>query len=660
MQEKAIQCRGMDVILVAPTGQGKTAAILLALEEGKTYKYFLPTVVACHYMYERLKEDDISCQLYTSKRKEDYKGATNTKIIIESPDQTCIDYMMNGLDCDRLQDVDGIIMDELDTYPNRVMSILVDIVNKKRNYTQVIIASATLNKTLTDSISIYNKIIYKTDLDINKYKVEIIDISPDILDEYIYGEMITEDPSYYKDKKIGVICSSIRAAKKVHRELELWLKSRGIKDELIESEEDINSYLRILHSGLDNIDMEESERALYSEEFGIFVTNDIVSTSIDIDFDILFCAYTDKLNLIIQRWGRCNRRNLTNMNKDMYPNLYLFQGKEPFQNESNYYDVRDNLNDYLEEHDYILSYQDINELKDSVELPAVQSIDDIRKHVEEVFIDKGRPISLRGDYKTYKEYFWKDVKGVKTKAYYTYKLNTDDVVYGDFASVYDRGGDLSYLHMKDSVYKIVSKEEGIEVIEKTEEDPGKMLKEDGTFFSRGMIDNIPFKNFKNTYFDECLVSDKIVGTHNKLCNKTLDILLPNGTSVWNDPSNKVWLETKGESVRICLNWTPTLNEYLEIEKQIAKEITTSKYSGKDIYMSEDLIRNYCLLNEGKYYFTFYLDNKEKYPDIFYDCTHKYYIPAGIREDIFSYIRDKWVHCTIYEDDGNGEKRTYYL
>lgn len=60
MQKESKELIGQNIVLNAPTGSGKTEAILLNLKDNEHYYYFLPTITSCIFMFNRLKELNIN------------------------------------------------------------------------------------------------------------------------------------------------------------------------------------------------------------------------------------------------------------------------------------------------------------------------------------------------------------------------------------------------------------------------------------------------------------------------------------------------------------------------------------------------------------------------------------------------------------------------
>ena len=74
------------------------------------------------------------------------------------------------------------------------------------------------------------------------------------------------------------------------------------------------------HSGLPTEIKLENERRMFEKDFDLLISNDLISTSVDVDLDILVMAWSDKLNMNIQRMGRLNRRG----KKVSYTNLFIY------------------------------------------------------------------------------------------------------------------------------------------------------------------------------------------------------------------------------------------------------------------------------------------------------------------------------------------------
>ena len=205
MQEKAYQNQGKNLVFNAPTGSGKTEAVLLSIEEGKTVSFLLPTITSSIFMYRRLKETVFfNLDLKTSILKE-VETVKNPVLNIEihTPDGPLLDYMK-----DRTQTLnDVVVMDELDNYPPMVKTVLIHYI-KNNPQTQFIVASATLDNNLKEAFSDFEKIEYNTDIDLLKFKTEefITSEYPDEDDYEIFANILN---NVEKDGKIGFIFNCI-------------------------------------------------------------------------------------------------------------------------------------------------------------------------------------------------------------------------------------------------------------------------------------------------------------------------------------------------------------------------------------------------------------------------------------------------------------------
>lgn len=161
MQEEALKSVGENLIFNAPTGSGKTEAILLSIPEGKKVSYLLPTITSSIFMYRRLAESGLfNVEVKTSLLKEKALGKGLLNIQIHTPDPALLDFLEKGENS--LSEV--VVMDELDNYPSMVKRVLLEYI-KANPETQYIVASATLDNELLDAFKDFKKIDYKTDLE---------------------------------------------------------------------------------------------------------------------------------------------------------------------------------------------------------------------------------------------------------------------------------------------------------------------------------------------------------------------------------------------------------------------------------------------------------------------------------------------------------------
>ena len=97
MQEEASENNGENLIFNAPTGSGKTEAVLLSIPEGKKVSFLLPTITSSIFMYRRLAESGLfNVEVKTSLLKEKSLGKGLLNVQIHTPDPALLEFLENG------------------------------------------------------------------------------------------------------------------------------------------------------------------------------------------------------------------------------------------------------------------------------------------------------------------------------------------------------------------------------------------------------------------------------------------------------------------------------------------------------------------------------------------------------------------------------------
>ena len=327
LQLFAEQHRNNHVVIVGQTGMGKTEAGLLWLGDEKGF-YTLPLRVSLNAMYKRIVDPH---KIAFSQITDDGEGATgllhstsidvledsyegkdevlekvyaqsrqfSNKLIITTIDQILkFPFYYLGFEKEFATLAGNkIIIDELQAYDPRIAALIVrSLIMIDEIGGSFMIMTATLPdiyyKTLLRKLQFSNReVVTGTFIHDNllRHHVELRSVS--ILDEGELAEIVHSG----KQKKVLVICNTIKRAKAVYRELV----------------EDSEVSVKLLHAKFIRRDRERWERKLleFAEKdvTGIWVTTQLVEASLDIDFDILYSEMSP-LDSQFQRYGRINRK----------------------------------------------------------------------------------------------------------------------------------------------------------------------------------------------------------------------------------------------------------------------------------------------------------------------------------------------------------------
>ena len=483
MQEEALENNGENLIFNAPTGSGKTEAVLLSIPEGKKVSFLLPTITSSIFMYRRLAESGLfNVEVKTSLLKEKSLGKGLLNVQIHTPDPALLEFLENGEKT--LNDV--VVMDELDNYPPMVKRVLIEYI-KAHPESQYIVASATLDNELLDAFKDFKKIDYKTDLDFIKFRTDSFGFDSKNVEDL--EEIISSVP---EDKKIGFIFNSIDNMETFKEEYApLFLDENGeLYDDVV-----------FHHSNIDIDKRNENEKRLFDKNFKICISNDIISYSVDIDFDVMFLECSDRKATNIQRLGRCNRYN--QMLDEEKTNVYVIQDMYAPM-------FIDSFDKYEEEEIFTnteLNYQDIETMRKELDLEKIPSLEKVKDFIKERK-KTGLEPSLREVPLTFEIEKEEDVYNKKTKSYskeikkYHIKPNTDDIPYSftPYSLVFDKNDNVVDMN-KDIVflakrrvcygdYKMLTNTIPIKTVELDEEDYNKFPEE---------IENFDVKTINSYY-----------------------------------------------------------------------------------------------------------------------------------------------------------------
>ena len=376
--------RDKNLIVIAPTGSGKTEASLLWMNGEKSF-YTLPLKVSSNAIYLRIKEnyeykdvallhsDAMAVYLREYNGNEDIGEKYERSKMLSQPLTVCtVDqlfrFVYRALGTEIFAATlkySKLVLDEIQAYEPRVIAtIIYGLKMIQEMGGKFAIITATFPPVLKYFMEQYGLVegkqyIFK-DFTGKEYQVEKY---PRHKVEIRHSEMnLDEIRLRGKNRKVLVICNTVSKSQKLYKKLEgenVWLLH--------------SKYIRRDRAFLERKIMGFSE----SGESGIWITTQIVEASLDIDFDILYTEMCTADSLL-QRMGRCNRKGRYCPNE---ANIVVFdnrngvsEGKRRSVYEDKLYDRSLEL---LSKYEHILFSED----KKTAYMNEVYSVDGVKETI---------------------------------------------------------------------------------------------------------------------------------------------------------------------------------------------------------------------------------------------------------------------------------------
>lgn len=376
--------RDKNLIVIAPTGSGKTEASLLWMNGEKSF-YTLPLKVSSNAIYLRIKEnyeykdvallhsDAMAVYLREYNGNEDIGEKYERSKMLSQPLTVCtVDqlfrFVYRALGTEIFAATlkySKLVLDEIQAYEPRVIAtIIYGLKMIQEMGGKFAIITATFPPVLKYFMEQYGLVegkqyIFK-DFTGKEYQVEKY---PRHKVEIRHSEMnLDEIRLRGKNRKVLVICNTVSKAQKLYKKLEgenVWLLH--------------SKYIRRDRAFLERKTMGFSE----SGESGIWITTQIVEASLDIDFDILYTEMCTADSLL-QRMGRCNRKGRYCPNE---ANIVVFDnrnGVSEAKRRSVYEDkLYDRSLELLSKYEHILFSED----KKTAYMNEVYSVDGVKETI---------------------------------------------------------------------------------------------------------------------------------------------------------------------------------------------------------------------------------------------------------------------------------------
>ena len=415
-----------NIIVIASTGIGKTEGALLWAGDSKTF-YTLPIKVSINAIYERIKIQEYYDKekitiLHSDAVSELMKEDADFGDAMEKYDKSKkLSYPFTVCTIDQLfyfvfkslgteifpatLKYSKIIIDEIQSYTPEITAFILyglKVINDLGG--QFCIMTATLPPIIKELMERENikfetpKTFIKEDENGNSIKrhfIKFIEFKEEEKD-FNYDEILEKA----KNKKVLIICNTVRRSQDVYRKLKEKNKQ--------------NTEINLLHSRFIFRDRKIKEKIIQdfastkeekrNNDAGIWISTQIVEASLDIDFDIL---YTDMCSAdsLLQRMGRCYRNRIYEKDE---PNIFIYDTKVGVGNGKNSvcdlelyerairFIIEYNDNIFTEEQklEYIEKVYNTKDLEKSDYLERINKNYEALKKLSPAFIDKSQATDL--------------------------------------------------------------------------------------------------------------------------------------------------------------------------------------------------------------------------------------------------------------------------
>lgn len=324
-QKKASETIG-NIVLIAPTGSGKTEASLMWLHkqikeygQGRTF-YILPYTASINAMYERLNdrmqgnneivglihgklseyiENKFGEELYSTQNeklkkeiKENYRALV-PPLKVTTPFQLFKSiFGLKGFEKGIFEMSGGyFIFDEIHAYDPEVIAQIKVLLEFAIHYlnVNVCLMTATLPTFLKNKLCEVMQPLTEICANDNLYKKYIrhkIRVAKGLLSENI--SIIQQ--RLERGDKVLVVCNTVKQAQSIYQ--------------LLDSPNKV-----LLHGAFNGRDRNKKEDKLKSENVKLLVGTQAIEVSLDIDYDVLFTEPAP-LDALLQRFGRVNRHRI--------------------------------------------------------------------------------------------------------------------------------------------------------------------------------------------------------------------------------------------------------------------------------------------------------------------------------------------------------------
>lgn len=302
-QRQAEGCCNENIQLRAPTGTGKTEALLLWANDADRLIYLLPTQATVNAMWKRLREiygdDNVSLahgrasyMLHMESEEDPLEerlfGSVFAKpVTVATLDQYLISHL-NGRHWEERRcfaKQSKIVLDEIHTYEPYTLGILLKALEKDPP-AHFAIASATLPPSLLRLFP--EGTLIEAEYNLWRRTRHRLHLEDDLLQNVLEKALSFA----VSGKRVLIVANTIREAQKLYQTLKNELKW---------------DRCHLLHARFTFRDRQEKEQKVKDPKPGdIFIATQIVEVSLDISYDILLTEIAP-IDALVQRMGRVNR-----------------------------------------------------------------------------------------------------------------------------------------------------------------------------------------------------------------------------------------------------------------------------------------------------------------------------------------------------------------